>query len=77
MKMKPMLCDETEAGFPGVSFAAADRASGGEAHSHLSCVRMVTVPSLGGKGEAKNIFHQPICELRRAPAAECVSVRAH
>ena len=22
MKMKPMLCDETEAGFPGVSFAA-------------------------------------------------------
>ena len=23
MKMKPVLCDETEAGFPGVSFAAA------------------------------------------------------
>ena len=34
----------------------ADRASEGEAHSHPSCVRMVTVPSLGGKGEAKNIY---------------------
>ena len=32
------------------------RASGGEAHSHLSCVRMVTVPSLGGGLEAKNIL---------------------
>ena len=26
MKMKPMLCDETEAGFPGVSFAAQQAA---------------------------------------------------
>ena len=32
------------------------RASGGEAHSHLSCVRVVTVPSLGGGLEAKNIL---------------------
>ena len=40
---------------PRGTLSCADRASGGEAHSHLSCVRMVTVPSLGGKGEAKNI----------------------
>ena len=37
------------------TLSSVDWASEGEAHSHLSCVRMVTVPSLGGKGEAKNI----------------------
>ena len=38
------------------TLSCADRASEGEAHSHLSCVRMVTVPSLGGGLEAKNIL---------------------
>ena len=37
------------------TLSCADRASEGEAQSHLSCVRVGSVPSLGGKGEAKNI----------------------
>ena len=39
---------------PRGTLSCADRASGGEAHSHLSCVRMVTVPSLGGGQKGKN-----------------------
>ena len=37
------------------TLSCAVRASEGEAQSHLSCVRVGSVPSLGGKGEAKNI----------------------
>ena len=42
------------------TLSCAVRASGGGGHSHLSCVRVVTVPSLGGGLEAKNIlFFRP------------------
>ena len=36
--------------------SCADRASEGGGQSHLSCVRVGSVPSLGGKGEPKNIY---------------------
>ena len=38
------------------TLSCAVRASGGGGHSHLSCVRVVTVPSLGGGLEGKNIL---------------------
>ena len=38
------------------TLSCAVRASGGEAHSHLSCVRVGSVPSLGGGLEANNIL---------------------
>ena len=38
------------------TLSCAVRASGGGGHSHLSCVRVVTVSSLGGGLEAKNIL---------------------
>ena len=38
------------------TLSCAVRASGGEAQSHLSCVRVGSVPSLGGGLEAKNIL---------------------
>ena len=43
------------------TLSCADRASEGGGQSHLSCVRVGFVPSLGGKGEAKNdyFFHAP------------------
>ena len=37
------------------TLSCAVRASEAEAQSHLSCVRMVTVPSLGGGPKGKNI----------------------
>ena len=45
---KPQKAMGAERTFP-------DRASEGEAQSHLSCVRVVSIPSLEGKGETKNI----------------------
>ena len=38
------------------TLSCADRASEGEAQSHLSCVRVGSVPSLGGGLEGKNIL---------------------
>ena len=52
--MSPTMCRRYRG-----TLSCVVRASGGEAHSHLSCVRMVTVPSLGGGLEAKNILFFP------------------
>ena len=41
--------------------SCVSRAGGGGGHSHLSCVRVVTVSSVGGKAKDKNI--QFFCEL--------------
>ena len=41
---------------PRGTLSCADRASGGEAHSHLSCVRVGSVPSLGGGQKGKNLY---------------------
>ena len=60
------------------TLSCAVRASGGEAQSHLSCVRVGSVPSLGGGLEAKNIlfFVERTASRKEEPTEEQKDARA-